>query len=220
MHTSFDPPPSQILNVLPQLLQKRYQQAKSGSPLTSIKNRIEVLEVLQEWIQKGSGAEDALDDGQFYDAFKTFNAELMREETFSGSQRDSTDVNIREAWKNLSQVKESLVALFATHTKRPPIKRPNTELHEIAGDGYPRGLGSDPPDIDRSSPEELVNIVDAMMNAAFRNVTDEVSVADCHASDGSTDMILGYPCHLRPSRDSIYGSHWLVYRSRTADHRR
>ena len=169
--------------------------------------------MLQEWIQKGSGAEDALDDGQLYDAFKTFNSELMREETFSGSQRDSTDVNIRGAWKNLSQVKESLVALFTTHTKRPPIKKPNVELHETAGDGHPRGLSSDSPDIDRSSPEELVNVVDAMMNAAFRNVTEEVSVADCNANDRSADMISGHPRHLRPSRDSVYGSYWLVYRS-------
>jgi len=102
----------------------------------------------------------------------------MREETFPSSQRDSTDVKIREAWKNLSQVKESLVVLFATHTKRPPIKRPSTELHEMAGDSYPRGTHSDPPDIDRSSPEELVNIVDAMLSAAFRNVTEEVSIVD------------------------------------------
>lgn len=103
----------------------------------------------------------------------------MREEAFPGSQRDSTDIKIREAFKNLSQVKESLVALFTAHTKRPPIKRPNTELHEITGNGHPRSVNSDPPDIDRSSPEELVNIIDAMMNAAFRNVTEEVSVVGC-----------------------------------------
>jgi len=100
----------------------------------------------------------------------------MREEGFSGSQRDSADVKIREAWKNLSQVKESLVALFTTHTKRPPIRRPNMELHEITGNGHPRNVTSDPPDIDRSSPEELVNIIDAMMNAAFRTVTEEVGL--------------------------------------------
>ena len=120
----------------------------------------------------------------------------MREETFLGSQRDSTDAKTREAWKNLSQVKESLVALFTTHTKRPPIKRPNAELHEIPGDGCLRGANSDPPDIDRSSPEELVNTIDAMMNAAFRNVTEEVSVADYNAGDWSTDIIIGYPRHF------------------------
>jgi len=186
---------SWFLKFLPQLLRKRYQQAKSGSPLISIKNRAEVLEVLQEWIQKGSGAEDVLDDGQLYDAFKAFNSDLMREETFSGSQRDSTDVRVSEAWKNLSQAKQSLVFLFTTHTKRPPIKRPSTELHEISGDSYTRA-SSDPPDIDRSSPEELVNIIDAMMNAAFRNVTEEVSAADCNTSDWFNDVIIGYPCRL------------------------
>ena len=102
----------------------------------------------------------------------------MREETLSGLQGDSTDAKIRETWKNLSQAKESLSALFTTHTKRPPIKRPNTEFHEFGGDGHARGVNSDPPDIDRSSPEELVNIVDAMINAAFRNVTEEVCVKD------------------------------------------
>lgn len=208
-----------FLNFLSQLLRKRYQQAKSGLPLTSIRNRAEVLEVLQEWIQKGSGAEDLLDDGQLYDAFKAFNSELMREETFPGSQRDSTDVRISEAWKNLSQTKQSLISLFTTHTKRPPIKRPSTELHEITGDGYPRA-SSDPPDIDRSSPEELVSIIDAMMNAAFRNVTEEVSAADCNTSDWFIDMIIGYPRRIRPSRDPVYRSYWMVRYSRAGDQRR
>jgi hypothetical protein len=166
-----------------QLLRKRYQQAKSGPALTSIKNRVEVLEVLQEWIQKGSGAEDALDDGQLYDAFKAFNLELLREETVPSSPRDSTDVKVRAAWKNLSLVKECLATLFTTQTKRPPIKKPNTELHGITGDGYSRGINSDPPDIDRSSPEELVDIIDSMMNAAFRNVTEEVSASDYKTND-------------------------------------
>ena len=112
-----------------------------------------------------------------------FNLELMQEETFSSSQHDSTDVNIGEAWKNFGQVKESLVTLFTSQTKRPPIKRPNAEVSEISGDGYSRGVNSDPPDIDRSTPEELVDIVDAMMSAAFRNVTDEVSIDDYTAGD-------------------------------------
>ena len=93
------------------------------------------------------------------------------------------DIKIREAWKTLSQAKESLIALFATHTKRPPIKKPNSELTEIAGEGYSRSVNSDPPDIDRLSPEELVTVIDAMINAAFRNVTEEVSASDCNSTD-------------------------------------
>ena len=184
-------------------MRKRYRQAKSGSPITSIKSCVEVLEVLQEWIQKGSGAEDALDDGQLYYAFKAFNSELGREEAFPISQRDSTDVKIREAWKNLAQVKESLANLFASQTKRPPIKKPNMELPEVPGDGYSRGATSDPPDIDRSTPEELVNIVDATMNAAFRNVTEEASAVIGMSDDWQADIIVGYPRHHRPSRDSV-----------------
>lgn len=143
----------------------------------------------------------------------------MQEETFPSSQRDSTDVKTREAWKNLTQVKEGMITLFTTQTKRPPIRKPNTELHDTARDGCSRGVNSDPPDIDRSSPEELVNVVDSMMNAAFRNVTEEVSVADCKTIDWSTDMIIGYPRHLRPSRDPVHGSYWLVCYSRAGDQR-
>jgi hypothetical protein len=159
-----------------------------------------------------------LDDGQLYDAFKAFNSELMREEALSGSRRDSADIKISEAWKTLNQAKESFISLFTTHTKRPPIKRPNTEFHEITGDGYQRA-NSDPPDIDRSSPEELVNIIDAMINAAFRNVTEEVSVADCNTDDLFIDTIVGYPHRLRPSRDPVYRSYRLVRCSR-ADNQR
>lgn len=157
--------------------------------MTSVKDRIEILEVLQEWIQRGSGGEDALDDAQLYDTFKAFNLEMMREEGISSSQRDSTDVKIREAWKSLSRTKDSLTALFATHTKRPPIKKPNAEFHEVAGEGYSRNLSSDPPDIDRLSPEELVNAIDAMINAAFRSVTEDVSVSYCNDGDRLTDLL-------------------------------
>ena len=175
--------PFYVSETPPQLLRKRYQQAKSGLPLTSIQSRVEVLEVLQEWILKGSGAEDALDDGQLYDTFKVFNSELMREESFSSSQRDSTDAKIRGAWKNLTQAKESLIALFTTHTKRPLIKKPNTEFHEIAGEGYSRNASSEPPDIDRLSPEELVDVIDAMINAAFKKVTEQVGASDSTTTD-------------------------------------
>lgn len=178
----------------PQLLQKRYQQAKSGSPLTSIKERVEVLEVLQEWIQRGSGGEDALDDSQFYDTFKAFNSELTREVPFSSSPRDSMDVKIKEAWKALTQAKESLTALFTAHTKRPPIKKPCREFHDISGEG--RSPNSDLPDIDRLSPEELVNVIDAMINAAFRNVTEEVSIGDYNSTGRSANVITGHPCRL------------------------
>ncbi|KAF9784053.1 hypothetical protein BJ322DRAFT_1109900 [Thelephora terrestris] len=171
-----------------ELLRKRYQQANNGSSLASIKDRIEILELLQEWIQKGSGGEDALDDAQLYDTLKAFILELMREEGFSGPQRDSTDVKIREAWKSLGRTKDSLTTLFATHTKRPPIKKPNSDFHEVAGEGYSRNVNSDTPDIDRLSPEELVNAIDAMINAAFRNVTeDDILVASDLLELQSTD---------------------------------
>lgn len=120
----------------------------------------------------------------------------MREETFSISQRDSTDARVKEAWKSLRQAKESLIALFATHTKRPPIKKPNVEFYETTGEGYSRTANSDPPDIDRLSPEEVVNVIDAMINAAFRNVTEEVSVSHCTFTDSPTDVIIGHPCRL------------------------
>ena len=183
---------SLVPEVLPQLLRKRYQQAKSGSPLASIQERTEVLEVLQEWIQRGSGTGDALDDAQLHDTFKAFNSELMREEPFSSSQRDSMDAKIREAWKTLSQAKGNLIALFATHIKRPPTKKPNAEFHETAREGYSRIANSDPPDIDRLSPEEFVNVIDAMINAAFRNVTEDVSLIDFRFTNWRIDMIVGY----------------------------
>lgn len=137
-----------------------------------------------------------MDDSQFYDTFKAFNSDLMREDPFSSSPRDSVDVKIKEAWKALTQAKESLIALFTTHTKRPPIKKPRTDFHEIAGEGHSRGLNSDPPDIDRLSPEELVNVIDAMINAAFRNVTEEVRISDHNSADLSANMTTGHSCRL------------------------
>ena len=179
-----------------QLLQKRYQKAKSGLSLSLIKERTEVIEALQEWIQKGSGAEDVLDDGQLYDTFKSFNSDLMREEGPPSSQRDSTDVKIRGAWEDLGRAKENLIALFATHIKRPPIKRPIGGPYEVTGERFERGISTDPPDIDRLSPEELVNAIDGMINAAFRNVTEEVRVRDHSTSDLSANIITGHPLCL------------------------
>lgn len=137
-----------------------------------------------------------MDDAQLYDTFKAFNSELLREETFPSPQRDSMDVKIKEGRKALSQAKESLIALFVTHTKRPPVKKPNAEFHGVPGEAYGRSLNSDPPDIDRLTSEQLVDVIDAMINAAFRNVTEEVSASDRGFKDWSIDVVIGHPRRL------------------------
>jgi GTPase-activating protein BEM2 len=158
-----------------QLLRKKYQQAVVKSQIPSASHllqaaqiRMDILETLRRWLDQGSGAEDALDDQQLYDAFKSFLEAPSEHESYTESQ----ELQLREAWNSLDQMRKTVAALFTAHTLRPPSKSNSTS--DLLSGTEIRAFGINPPDLDTISAEDFANNIDAMAAAAFRNVTDEV----------------------------------------------
>lgn len=136
-----------------QLLKKMYMKA----PLT----RKEVLETMLDWLDNGNGGLDALDDTQLYQSFQTFvdNPPDTLEESA-----------LRTAWRDLQRT-------FKTKTMRPcPSKavHPPPTPDPVASRRSRNASTREPPDLDRVSPEDLIEILDGMASATFSNVTEEV----------------------------------------------
>jgi hypothetical protein len=165
-----------------QLLRKLYitLQPVGSSPsvtdyLYVANARSEVLETIKEWLALGGGAQDVLDDPQFYSAIRSFLDNHSDHAVYEASNFE--DVNVRQAWATLTEVKRSLASSFISQTMRPLATRsPPVRRRSVNNSGVrTRNLSiREPPDIDRIEPEDFVDNLDSMACAAFSNVTDEV----------------------------------------------
>ncbi|KAH8994411.1 hypothetical protein EDB92DRAFT_274843 [Lactarius akahatsu] len=160
-----------------ELLRKRYISA-SNVNLSSPANlvhvahvREEIIEVLTEWLNSGGGSQDVLDDSALYRAVKSFLDSSSDHAIPESQHRDDSEVV--ESWKSLKSRILGLSTLFTSQTLRPNISK--TPVPETQHRTTPSGSLNfvDLPDIDRTTPEELVNRINAMATAAFRNVTEE-----------------------------------------------
>ncbi|KAH9935113.1 uncharacterized protein BXZ73DRAFT_89498 [Epithele typhae] len=150
--------------VLFELMRKRYIGAyQPGRALTGdevshiVRLRLEVLDTMSEWITQGGGAQDSLDDGALYESFITF---------FSQPTEQKMLESVSEPESDASQALRTLEINAAG-----PEKHAYTES---ANDGMAAGnYSSELPDIDQLEPEELVNNLNLMASATFRNVTQE-----------------------------------------------
>lgn len=158
-----------------ELLRKRYVSASNvnlSSPATLAHVahvREEIIEVLNEWLSSGGGSQDILDDGALYRAVKSF-LENSSDHAIPESQH-CDDSEVVESWKNLKIRILGLSTLFTSQTLRPNISKTLAPEHRTTPSGSLNFV--DLPDIDRMTPEELVNHINAMATAAFRNVTEE-----------------------------------------------
>ena len=137
--------------------------------------RSEVLETIKEWLTLGGGAQDILDDPQLFNAIRSFLNNHSDHVVYEASNFE--DVNVRQAWATLTEVKKSLTSSFISQTMRPlttgnpPIRRRSVNNSGVRT----RNLSiREPPDIDRIEPEDFVDNLDSMACAAYSNVTEEV----------------------------------------------
>lgn len=134
--------------------------------------RLEVLDTLNEWINQGGGAQDALDDGALYEAILAFLIQPT-EWRLSESVPES-EASTSQATKALEASRTALLACFRSQTLRPIPRTP--AIAEPTNDNVAiQSYASELPDIDQVNAEELVNNLNAMASATFRNVTQEVS---------------------------------------------
>ncbi|THG94626.1 hypothetical protein EW026_g6885 [Hermanssonia centrifuga] len=161
-----------------ELLRKRYvsaqikSQSPSGAEVASlVRSRSEVLETINRWIHDGGGVQDALDDPHLYCSIMSF----FRHPTDHSPPTGVSTANAPAIHHGFSLVNNNLKAVFTSFTAqtRRPIARTTPVLEPIAEASSDSEFGSKPPDIDKISPEELVNNLDAMAYATFRNVGQE-----------------------------------------------
>ncbi|KAM5530203.1 hypothetical protein V8D89_016139 [Ganoderma adspersum] len=163
--------------VLFELLRKRYVGAQQpGRALTPeeishvVRLRLEVLDTLNEWINQGGGAQDALDDGALYEAILAFL--IQPTEWRLSESAPESEASTSQATKALEASRTTLLASFRSQTLRPIPRTPATV--ELTNDNVAiQSYTSELPDIDQVDPEELVNNLNAMASATFRNVTQE-----------------------------------------------
>lgn len=83
------------------------------------------------------------------------------------------DANATQAYVSLKETLATLTALFLSQTMRPSV-RPLFSQETGPTTTESQNFGPDAPDLDAIQPEALVNNLDAMAAAAFRNITEEV----------------------------------------------
>lgn len=157
----------------PQALQKRFTKARSTSfdLAQAATVREEILEVIGDWLQNGGGAQDILDNTTLYHAVESFltgATDLIKPRT---PLKD--DANATQAHVSLKETLATLTALFLSQTMRPSV-RPLFSQETGLTTTESQNFGPDAPDLDAIQPEALVNNLDAMAAAAFRNITEEV----------------------------------------------
>ena len=87
--------------------------------------------------------------------------------------RQEDDTDAIKSWTSLRDRLNTLSAIFSSQTLRPSIPKTPTVEHRTTSSGVLSFV--DLPDLDGTKPEVLVNELNSMATAAFRNITEEVS---------------------------------------------
>lgn len=165
-------------------MQKRYTGSRSPRQSLTVqecldltRKRSQVIDVMGEWMLQGGGAQDVLDDVQLFNTVRSFLSNPSNH-LLQSSALD--DPKVRQAWDVLQQSRDSFASSFNSQTMRPTSRDvSNTKLP--ISNSKARNLGKEPPDIDRISPEQLIENLDAMAAAAFSNVSEEVRASFKHS---------------------------------------
>lgn len=135
--------------------------------------RREILDVISDWLRSGSGAQDILDETPLYNAVEAFLTSATEFTHQDPSQKENASVS--QAYANLRETLANLTSQFLAQTMRPSL-RPYLTQDGLITTTDSQNFGSEPPDLDTIQPETLVNNLDAMAAAAFRNVAEEVNL--------------------------------------------
>ncbi|TFY55136.1 hypothetical protein EVJ58_g8436 [Rhodofomes roseus] len=157
--------------ILFEFLRKRYDSARvlQSSSLSEVSNamrkRSEVLETMNEWVNRGGGAQDILDDAPLHNSFLSFLDSRAEHELPTLAEETRQQVSV------LEQLRKTLRMSFYSQTLRPT--RAETLSDGASSATGSHNFGSDIPNIDELDAEELVDNLDAMTSAALRNVNQE-----------------------------------------------
>lgn len=161
-----------------QFLRKRFVGSRpstntsTNAPIHVVQYRSEIFGAVKEWITTGGGAQDCLDDVQLYETVRAFlEAPLDRSVPDCAPAED--DAELAQAWDELEVTRKDTLSTFISHTLRPPALA-IAVLRSTLTVSQNRNFGSQAPDFDRVTAEDLVENLNTMGYAAFSNVSEEV----------------------------------------------
>jgi len=137
--------------------------------MSMMAQRVEVLQVVEEWLAHGCAAQDALDNPDLYDGLKNFltapSLRSARASGFNPAQSDGADV------EGLERRRKKCLDLFLRYTLRPRL---HTFVHAKQTTVYdvPTSFR-----IDEMEPWDLVNSMDATVTSLMRTIQPDVR---CH----------------------------------------
>ncbi|KAL5486267.1 BEM2 [Sanghuangporus weigelae] len=159
----------------------------------TVQSRQAVIRLIADWIHVGGGAQDALDDIELHSAIQSFFVQHDAEKDLSKVVSRSEELS--RLYKEYEAERVALFDAFAAQTMRPqfrsiPVRGQTTTTTATisADDGdttnsattvtttataVVHNFGIRTPKLEEITPSELVDNLDAMASAAFRNVNQE-----------------------------------------------
>ncbi|EJD07051.1 uncharacterized protein FOMMEDRAFT_118141 [Fomitiporia mediterranea MF3/22] len=161
--------------VLFQLLRKEFLSsspprgsASRDEIAQAIHSRQAVIRVIAEWMHLGSGAQDALDDVELHAAMQSFLGQHAEKDL---SNLVSQSDQLSQLLKSYEAERASLLNTFVEQTMRPQSR--SIPVRGQASDNNVHNFGIRAPKLEDITPDELVDNLDAMAAAAFRNVNQD-----------------------------------------------
>lgn len=138
------------------------------SVMRAAHTREDVLSAITDWLRTGGGAQDALDDLELYESISAF---LNNDNLHAAPSSASEPEVLSTLWSHIASARDSLRAQFFKQTRRPDVPPPSIGVSD------PRSslanYGSEPPKVDGSDAEELVNNLDSIGATVFRIITHD-----------------------------------------------
>lgn len=148
-----------------ELLRKRYLSATMPS------QRTEVLQTVEDWLKKGGGAQDALDNMDLWDGMNAFLTAPAHRAGRASQVIERVPVDA-DAAEELEETRRLCLGTFIKLTMRPRASgRTQSPSKSRAADGLT--FGSHVPSVDDISPEAFVDNLDSMAATMFKTAYAE-----------------------------------------------
>ncbi|KAI0319572.1 hypothetical protein OF83DRAFT_1170122 [Amylostereum chailletii] len=186
-----------------ELLRKNYVSIPKPTPprvddlVNLAAQRYNILEVILDWLQNG-GTQDILNDGALFNAVQSFLG--SKEDHSMPASLDKDEEKAVESWAVFKLRLKAAQSLFNSQTRRPSAR--SGTVMDVLGVSSQSNRSAEPLDFSKTTPEELVESLDAMAAAAMRNVSEEDLFITADLLEVQTSDRLGWFIPWEPSHNS------------------
>ncbi|KAG8804101.1 rho GTPase-activating protein, partial [Serendipita sp. 399] len=154
------------------MLRKMYRTTITVATITSSSHdltadanlRIAIFTVINEWLIDGGGILDVLDQPDLYAEVDSWLRSDREHAIPTAALNSEMDL---PAWREVEDIRRNLVSVFQRQTRRP-LLRSNLSYDSGAYGSSEFSYGSQLPEIDALTPQEVVEQLDAIGSAAIR----------------------------------------------------